>query len=142
MTFEKLSVTGSRSFPASKRGEMFKILDRFYEKYHPTYFISGYAEGVDQDAELLWAIPKNLSRIIYRPDYEKHSKGAPLIRNTQIVDAADYCIIFWDKKSRGTKDTIEKAKQKKKPLVVFDFDGKILEKCNLPDEKITTIQPQ
>ncbi len=133
MIYEKLAVCGSRDFPIEKRDKIFKILDRFYEKYRPRWFISGFADGADKIIELDWAIPKGMCRMIFRPDYEKHQKGAPLVRNTEIIEVSDYVICIWNGKSRGTKDSIEKAKQKKKPLLVLDFDGNVIDKANIPE---------
>lgn len=125
--YERLAVIGSRSFPKENTPILIKILDAFYDKFKPKWFISGFAEGADKISELEWAIPKNLSRMIFRPDYSKHGKGAPLIRNTEIIKNADYVIAFTNG-SRGTQDAINKAKKFNKPFIVFDFDGKIIEK--------------
>lgn len=46
-------------------------------------------------------------------------KQAGMARNTVIVDLADRIIAVWDGKSKGTNDTIEKAKAVGKEPVVF-----------------------
>lgn len=42
-------------------------------------------------------------------DWNAHGKAAGPIRNQQMAQEADVLIAFWDGKSRGTKDMIEKA---------------------------------
>lgn len=58
-------------------------------------------------------------------DWEQHGKGAGFLRNTELVKKADIVVAFWDLKSRGTKDTITKAKAWGKELHVFGPDGKL-----------------
>ena len=50
--------------------------------------ISGGAKGADTIAET-FAISHNLPITIYKPDYKKHGKAAPLIRNRMIIDKCD-----------------------------------------------------
>lgn len=59
---------------------------------------------------------------VYRPKY-RHSgdRTAPLERNSEMVADADFVIAFWDRRSRGTKDTIEKAFYAEKPLRIVHF---------------------
>ena len=45
------------------------------------------------------------------PHWKKYGKAAAIFRNTDIVKAADWVIAFWDGTSRGTKDTIAKARK-------------------------------
>jgi hypothetical protein len=47
------------------------------------------------------------------------------MRNTQIVEHSDIVVAFWDRKSRGTVDTMEKAKKAGKRLIVIDPLGVI-----------------
>jgi hypothetical protein len=44
-------------------------------------------------------------------------------RNTKIVKVADMLIAFWDGKSRGTSDSINKAFRKGIPLILIMIDG-------------------
>lgn len=45
-------------------------------------------------------------------------KGAGFARNQQIVDASDRVVAFWDGKSHGTKDTIDRTLTAHKHLEV------------------------
>lgn len=86
--------------------------------FTPTSIISGGAKGVDQAAKH-YARANNIVFVEYLPDYKKHGRGAPLIRNKQIIDEADRVVAFWDGKSRGTLFGIEYAKKRNKPVEVF-----------------------
>ena len=64
------------------------------EKYIPkntTEIISGGAVGIDTLAEL-YAVSKKLPIKIYKPEYNRYGKAAPIIRNKLIVDDADMVI--------------------------------------------------
>lgn len=84
------------------------------EKYLPpqtTEIVSGGAVGVDRSARE-YAKKHNLKLTEFLPQYEKYKKGAPLKRNDEIIEYADLVLIFWDKKSSGTKYVIEQCKKK------------------------------
>lgn len=81
------------------------------------YIVSGGAKGVDTLAEN-WAVAHGFPVLRFLPDYERYGKAAPHVRNSQIVEAADRIVAFWDGKSRGTKSTIEKAKKHGKEVYI------------------------
>lgn len=94
---------------------VFKQLDhmRFYlaEDNSEITIISGGAEGPDSWAAE-WADSGKYNLKVFYADWKTHGKAAGPIRNTQIVEAADRLIAFWDGKSRGTLDSITKAQNK------------------------------
>lgn len=82
--------------------------------------ISGGARGADSLGEQYasyYAYPIRK----FLPDWDKYGKSAGFIRNQTIVDACDIVVAFWDGKSRGTADTIEKAKKAKKPTFIVYY---------------------
>ncbi len=83
-----------------------------------TSIISGGAIGVDQCAKK-YATQHSLPLTEILPNYDKFKRGAPIVRNKEIVDHADYVIAFWDKKSRGTKMVIDYAIKKSKKIKVI-----------------------
>ena len=112
---KKIAVIGSRTFGNSD------LLNSELSLLNQSFIlISGGAKGVDQMAEA-YADTNGYSKIIYKPDYKSFGKNAPVVRNTEIVDAADFVIIFWDGKSKGTLDVLNKCKRKNKKykLVLF-----------------------
>jgi hypothetical protein len=79
--------------------------------------VSGGARGVDTLAEG-YARQHGLGTIIHYPDYKRYGRRAPVVRNTLIVNEADMLIAFWDGRSRGTNDTITKARRKGLPVAI------------------------
>lgn len=82
-----------------------------------TEIISGGARGIDSCAEE-YAKKNNIKLTVFLPDYKRYKRGAPLIRNRKIIEAADEIIAFWDSKSQGTRHTIELCKQHNKKVTV------------------------
>jgi hypothetical protein len=80
--------------------------------------VSGGAIGPDQFGEQYakeYKIP--LSKKL--PDWNKHGRGAGMIRNTEIVESSDVIVAFWDGVSNGTHDTLNKAKRLNKKVYCF-----------------------
>jgi predicted Rossmann fold nucleotide-binding protein DprA/Smf involved in DNA uptake len=84
----------------------------------PEYIISGGARGIDTIAED-WAKENGVKTIIFKPEYEKYGKGAPLRRNRTIVENSDIIYAFWDGESRGTKHTIDYAIDNQKDIKII-----------------------
>lgn len=83
------------------------------EKYIPeniTELVSGGAKGIDTLAEQ-WADRNKFPKLIIKPDYNRYGRSAPIQRNRTIVEAAEFVLAIWDGKSRGTKFTIDYAKE-------------------------------
>lgn len=111
----KVAVLGSRS-----------LVVNHLEHYLPegtTEIVSGGAKGIDACAKL-YAQEKGIKYTEFLPEYEKYKKGAPLKRNLKIIDCADTVIVFWDKKSKGTKHVIDNCIKKNRKLAVFLKDEK------------------
>lgn len=79
--------------------------------------VSGGAKGIDSCAED-YATANGLKLTIFKPDYEKYSKAAPLRRSDLIIDYADTVIAFWDGKSKGTKYVIDRCRHIGKEIKV------------------------
>ena len=79
--------------------------------------ISGGAEGIDLLAEQ-YADDHRLSKFIVRPRYDIYGRSAPLKRNKQMVDMADFVLVIWDGCSKGTQYTLKYAKSTDKPLIL------------------------
>jgi len=109
----KIAIVGSRKFP------MLSMVRDYVMSLPPHYMVvSGGARGVDSCAEDCAMINGN-ARKIFEADWKKYGRTAGLIRNSQIVDAADNVVAFWDGKSKGTLDTITKTRMAKKPLTII-----------------------
>jgi len=99
----RLAVIGSRKYPDPDR---VRALVRGVPA--GTLIVSGGAEGPDS-----WAVDaareRGLAYLVFPAKWAELGRSAGLIRNQDIVDQADRLVAFWDLKSRGTKDTINKA---------------------------------
>jgi len=119
----KLAVFGSRGFNDYEK--LCSVLSEeviMDELFDAKLFelVSGGAIGADTLAER-WNTEHKLNEPkIFKPKYDKYPKHiAPLIRNSEIVDYADCGIAFWDGRSRGTLDTLEKFAHAGKQVTVI-----------------------
>ena len=87
-------------------------------KFTPTVILSGGASGVDRMGEE-WARANNIPVERYPANWNKYGKKAGYIRNKEMVDNADALIAVWDGKSKGTKLTIDLARDKTLRCVVI-----------------------
>lgn len=82
--------------------------------------VSGGARGADSLARRY--TEEHIAEYLEFPaDWDKYGKAAGFIRNQTIVDNCDMVLAFWDGKSRGTQDTISKAKKAKKPTFIVYY---------------------
>ena len=109
-----IAVIGSRNFNDEQK--MWRVLDQ----HKPTKIISGGAKGADYLAAA-YALSKDIQLHVFKPDWKKYGRGAGIIRNRLIVDAADYVIAFWDGESRGTKAAIDYARTQNKPVHIEQY---------------------
>ena len=82
--------------------------------------VSGGAKGADTLAEK-FADENNIEKIIFKPNFEKHGRGAALMRNTEIIKNSDIVFAFLFFKSKGTLDSINKAKKMEKILHIINY---------------------
>ena len=111
----KIAVIGSRN-----------LLVENLEDYLPadcTEIVSGGAKGIDKCAAA-YAKTHDLKLTEFLPQYKVYSRGAPIVRNKQIVDYADLVLAFWDGKSKGTGSVIqycEKTGKQCKIILLADY---------------------
>ena len=111
-SFMIVAVVGSRGF------QDYAFLEATLSSFSISLIVSGGAKGADSLAEQ-YAQKKCKPVSIYRPEYSKYGKSAPLVRNKAIIDASDICVAFWDGKSKGTKHTIDMAQKAGKEVHIF-----------------------
>lgn len=112
----KLAIVGTRNPSIS-----YERFCEFVQNYPISAVISGGAKGIDSFAAR-FAHEKNLPLTEFRPDYSLHGRSAPIVRNSLIVDAADRVIAFPNSASRGTLDTIKKARMAGKILKIIQIN--------------------
>lgn len=96
-----VAIIGSRSIKALN-------INQYVRPASVAQIISGGANGVDMIAEH-WAKSNHIDFIAFLPNYKIYGSKAPLIRDKEMVDAADVIIAFWDGVSTGTLYTIQYA---------------------------------
>lgn len=125
----KVAIIGSRNF-TNKILFNSVLLSIFTNDGLPDTVISGGAIGTDTLAEE-WALENNIEFVVFAPMHEDFPKKtrrwmAPKERNTKIVENSDVIISFWDMKSTGTKDTIEKAIEKNCRIYLYNLVKEII----------------
>ena len=87
---------------------------RYFDDYTNIEIVSGHAGGADRLGEL-YAVEHDLNYVIFPADWDKLGRKAGPIRNSQMLRYAmeqqPMLIAFWDGKSRGTGDTVTKARR-------------------------------
>lgn len=120
----RVIVAGSREFSDYKL--LKRKLDRLFSKLDKKKLVilSGHAEGADRLGER-WASENYVTYEIHRPDYDKYPGGsAPIVRNAEMVKAADCLVAFWlGDGSKGTADVIMKARVKGIPVRIIKVKG-------------------
>lgn len=78
--------------------------------------------GADYLAEK-WALSKGHTIVRYHADWNKHGAKAGPIRNSEMLrdSGARVLIAFWDGKSPGTKDSIDKARKAGLKVIIYRY---------------------
>lgn len=119
-----LGIVGSRTF--SDYTFLSKTISELIHSENLNYpeitIISGGARGADSLAHK-FAVEHCISQHTLLPDYSRYGNAAPFIRNNEIVRNSDMIVAFWDGISKGTQDTINKARKAGKKVLVYYFDS-------------------
>jgi orotate phosphoribosyltransferase len=117
----RLIIAGTRNFFDY---EYFKKTVDSILKETPKEIISGGAKGADYLA-YRYAHEKKIPFTEVRAEWEKHGKAAGPIRNKAMASMGTHCIVFWNGKSRGTRNMIDNATCSNLRLIVHDY----IKKC-------------
>ena len=79
--------------------------------------LHGGARGVDTIAGD-WARRRGFEVKVMPADWDQYGKAAGMIRNKEMVEAADAAIVIWNGRSSGTKSTIDLLVHHMRPHVV------------------------
>lgn len=125
----KVGVIGSRQF------DNYNLMCETLKKFDITTIVSGRGGSADKMAEQ-YAKDNNIETLIFPADWKDMSEpcikkinkfGKPynslagFKRNTLIVQNCDFVIAFWDGVSSGSKDSINKAKNLNKEVIIINF---------------------
>ena len=116
-------VAGSRSF--NDLSLMYNKLDYYLQKQDKVLIVHGGANGADKYAAM-YAKDRNIETKVFLPDWNKHGKKAGILRNIEMFEYASKfqnrgCVVFWDGKSKGTKNDIELSEKYNVPLRIVEF---------------------
>ena len=125
----KVIVAGSRDF------EDYALLKKFLDKLvifrsDFTEIVSGTARGADKLGER-YAQEHNLAIKRFPADWEKYGKAAGHIRNRQMAEYADACVVFWDGQSKGSANMVKVALELKLPLVIVNYQSRKYRMVNM-----------
>lgn len=73
-----------------------------------TEVVSGKAKGPDKLGEI-WAIRRGIKVKDFPADWDGLGKSAGYVRNKQMAEYADACVVLWDGVSKGSKHMIDLA---------------------------------
>jgi len=108
----KVLVCGSRGWNNDRI--MREVLG--YMAEYMSLLIHGDAPGADRKAAEWCEKHGNCECLAVPADWEKHGKNAGFLRNLEMLDMLDSrydtVVAFWDGESRGTKHTIENARNR------------------------------
>jgi len=96
----------------------FKLLDNIHARRPVLSVVSGGGQGPDQWGEE-WANLNSIPCWVIYPEWDKYGRAAGFIRNSDIINAGTRVIAFWDGTSKGTSDSLSKARQLKLPRKVI-----------------------
>lgn len=113
----KIIIAGSRGLrdELDIRKRLNSITSKFTMKIEEV--VSGRAVGPDQIGEA-WAKFNKIPIKEMPAEWNKHGKRAGPIRNREMAEYADACIVFWDGVSPGTRNMIAEMSRVKKPCIV------------------------
>lgn len=126
---DKLAIIGSRTFYDYTKLE--HLATNICDKLGITTIVSGGAKGADLLGER-FADEKNLKKLIFIPDWDKHGKSAGYKRNVDIVTNSDIVLALWDGESKGTQHSMNIAKSQNKHVIVYNYKLDTLYKYGNP----------
>lgn len=113
----KWIVAGSRTFQNYQL--LCKELDKIKEQIDE--IVCGEARGADTLGRT-YAYNNDILIKSYPADWERYGKSAGFVRNEEMAAYADKAIIFWDGKSVGSKDMINKMEKLGKEVRIIYYD--------------------
>lgn len=116
----KLIIAGSRNFNDYEKME--RIVNNLLSRIKHTKditIISGTAGGADKLGER-YAVRNGYNLMLLPADWIKFGKRAGYLRNCEMADIADGCVVFHVGNSPGSAHMIDIARKKKIPLRVVN----------------------
>ena len=112
----RVAIVGSRDYPDMNR--VWQFVTQLAARRPDTIIVSGGARGVDTVAAAAGRLA-GLTVEELLPDWNTYGIQAGFERNSEVVASVDAVVAFWDGVSRGTQDTIGKARAAGKKVQVI-----------------------
>lgn len=137
--YMKLAIVGSRGY--TDYNKFLEVIHTILDKYEivPSEVISGGAKGVDtlaEDYAKEFEITPKIFEATWIDENGNFDRGAGMKRNPFIIKNSDFVIAIWDGESKGTRNSINIAKNLNKPLVVYNYINDTLTEFNIKEEAI------
>ena len=117
----KVIVAGSRTF--SDFDLMCEKMDYFLQTVNDDIeIVSGLVPGADS-LGTKYAKKRGYHVREFPARWNTFGKRAGYLRNIEMAEYADACVVFWDGKSKGTKHMITTAKQYKMPVRIVRYES-------------------
>lgn len=112
----KVIIAGGRDFADYELLErkLDLLLNNKLDKSLPNHgieIVSGTARGADSLGEV-YAKKRGFAIKRFPANWDLYKKRAGYIRNSEMAEYADACVVFWDRQSRGSKHMIDLAQEK------------------------------
>lgn len=114
----KIIIAGGRDF--ANYNLLKEKMDVLLQERKNIEIVSGTANGADTLGER-YAREKKYNIKRFPADWDLYGKRAGYVRNKEMADYADACVVFWDGKSSGTKHMMDLATEKKIPLRLINY---------------------
>ena len=114
----RVIIAGGRDF--NDYDLLVKKCDYFLQDQDDITVVSGEARGADKLGEK-YAKERGYNVDRFPANWDKYGKGAGPIRNKQMAEHADSLILFWDGKSKGSKNMLETAKKLRLKIRIINY---------------------
>ncbi len=114
----RVAIIGSRTF--NDYEYLKEAMEIINESVTISCIVTGGANGADSLGEQ-WANENKIKTDIYLAEWDLYGKSAGFRRNIKIVDNSDYLVAFWDGKSKGTKHSINLAREKNLEVIIMEI---------------------
>ena len=114
---KRVAIVGSREY------ENLEAVRDFIGSLPPDCtIVSGGAKGADTAAKEA-AKEFGFAYKEWPAEWRTYGKQAGFLRNAQIINDCDIVVAFWDGFSKGTKHSIDLARQWNKPVIIIGSEG-------------------
>lgn len=127
----RVIIAGSRGFWSQDL--MDRTMDSLLQnkQAEPIEILSDNGRGAPRFGEI-YARKRGYSLKHFDTDWDQYGKAAPYLRNLEMTDQADACVVFWDGETRFEKYMINAAKFTKIPVRVIKYRSPQRELFNEP----------